>query len=89
MKGSENCNSQMEINDLIDNAIINAVARRELSSLSEQEATKIFGGLTSEIAVAGFKEVEPICPPTKPTVKPICPPIVVGLIALPDSEKLA
>jgi hypothetical protein len=96
MEGSENCNHQMEINDLIDDAITNALVRRglvekeeTLLTLSEQETAGVIGGLTSKIAVAGFKPINPVCPPTKPTIKPVCPPIVIGLIALPDNEQLA
>ncbi|MEH1966949.1 hypothetical protein [Nostoc sp.] len=68
-------NNQTEIHDLIDEAVNNALARRNqiqdasegLSSLSDEEAANIVGGKTQP-AIAGFK---PVCPP----------PIIVGLVA--------
>lgn len=97
MKGYKKHNSQIEINDLIDDAITNALTRRglveSLSALSDEETAGITSGFSTkpsidvvcnypEIAVAGFKQVEPICPPIKPiclpvqpVIKPICPPI--------------
>lgn len=72
------CNSQIEITDLISEAVENAVARRNqalqedaLSGLSDEEAGSVAGGKIA--IVAGFK--------------PICPPIVIGLIA--DTKQLA
>jgi hypothetical protein len=85
----------MEINDLIQDAISNALTRRglleeeTLLALSDEEATRIAGGLTSEIKLTKFNPIEPVSPPTKPTsIKPICPPIIVGLI-VQDYDKLA
>ncbi|MEJ6484840.1 hypothetical protein N0Y54_26575 [Nostoc punctiforme UO1] len=78
MDTSKKFNQQMEINDLIADAVTNAVTRREilteeaLLGLSDEEAAGIIGGLTSEITVTELKE--------------ICPPTVVGLIALPDDQ---
>lgn len=106
MEKNKKSNCQMQINDLIDDAIANALTRREdgLLAVSEEEAAMIAGGtgvqeaakiavnVKPDITIAGFKPVEPICPPVKPTkppVKPICPPIIAGLIALPDDQKLA
>ncbi|MGV0106445.1 hypothetical protein [Nostoc sp. DSM 114167] len=68
-------NNQTEIHDLINEAVNNALARRNqipdasegLSSLSDEEVANIVGGKTQP-AIAGFKSV---CPP----------PIIVGLIA--------
>lgn len=67
-------NSQVEITDLLSEAVENAVTRRNqalqedaLSALSDEEAACIAGG---RMTVAGFK--------------PICPPIIVGLIAIDD-----
>ncbi|MDF5706981.1 MAG: hypothetical protein PUP90_04675 [Nostoc sp. S4] len=68
-------NNQIEINDLIDEAVNNALARRnhvidvneDLANLSSEEAENIVGGLSTP-TVAGFK--------------PVCPPIIVGLIAV-------
>jgi hypothetical protein len=103
MEENKKFNHQMEINDLIDDAITNAVTRRSLVetkdalfAVSDEEAAIIAGGTgvqeaariavpeKTNIAVAGFKPVNP-----RPPVKPICPPIIVGLIALPDDKKLA
>ncbi len=64
----------LEINDLIDDAVNNAVARRSLgtdsedalSALSYEEAARVAGGLTTG-TVAGLKSV--------------CPPITIGLVA--------
>ncbi len=104
MDTNKKLNQQMEINDLIADAVTNAVTRRDLVGLSEQEAAGIMGGLTSDIAATELKEICPptivglialpddkpiIDPTTKPPIKGICPPIVVGLIALPDDSQLA
>jgi hypothetical protein len=98
MPGNNQYKGQMEINDLIDNAISNAVARRELAkqdallALSDDETAAVMGGFTTQlgiadesldIAVAGYK---PIKPPIKHPIQPLCPPIIVtGLIAV-DKE---
>ncbi len=91
MEDNKKSNHQMEINDLIDCAITNAVIRRGLVeeegflALSDDEAAKVAGGLTSdrskalgnktpEVIVAGFK--------------PVRPPLIVGLI-VQDYDKLA
>jgi hypothetical protein len=99
MEESKNYNRQLEINDLIDDAISNAVTRRGLvENLSDDEAASVGGGL--EVAnpmIAGFKPIDPVCPPTKPPIKPtcpptkppikpICPPIVVGIIYSPKDD---
>lgn len=96
MQGNKKYKGQIEINDLIDDAMKNALARRglveqeALLTLSDDEIVGVIGGLTTQkpviadeidITVAGFK-------PIKPPIKPICPPIVVGLIAV-DNDKLA
>ena len=68
---------QLEINDLIDDAVTNAIARRGFSEiLSNDEAAKIGGGqlqateLTlDDIAIAGFMPIDPL--PTKPICLPI------------------
>jgi hypothetical protein len=74
-------NNHSEINDLIDEAVNNALARRNevqdpsasLLNLSDEEVANIVGGKTNP-AIAGFKPVYP--------TKPVCPPpIVVGLVA--------
>ncbi|GET37383.1 hypothetical protein [Microseira wollei] len=63
--------SQIEINDLIAEAVVNAEARRQEAiaaaeeSLSDEEAAAVKGGLS--------------------TIKPIIPPIVMGLIYIPAS----
>ncbi|MGH1395034.1 MAG: hypothetical protein ACRAVC_13540 [Trichormus sp.] len=87
---NRNCNNQIEINDLIDAAVSDAIARRNgnyeaLPELSTEDAENVTGGIGSivigkPIAIAGYK---PICLPI--ITKPICPPIIVGLIALPLS----
>lgn len=116
MKGYKKHNSQIEINDLIDDAVTNALTRRglveSLPALSNEETAGITGGFSTkpsidvvpdypEIAIAGFKQVEPICPPIKPiclpikpiyppikpVVKPICPPVIAGLVFIPDYNK--
>ncbi len=62
-------NNKFEINDLIDNAISNAVARRNtaLSTVSEEEAKNITGGISS------------------PVILGIFPPITIGLVATPTT----
>jgi hypothetical protein len=84
MKNCKKYNHQIEINDLIDGAITNAMTRRDLLALSEDEAASIAGGLTKGIAVEESKLIKPICPPPKPIypptvagfkpISPICPP---------------
>jgi hypothetical protein len=72
--------SQIEINDLIDEAVKNAVARRNealnseeaLLSVSDAEAKSISGGISSvDTSVI-------LCP-----IFPICP-VVVGLMVPPE-----
>ena len=85
---------QLEINDLIDDAVTNAIARRGFSeTLSDDEAARIGGGQLQatelkidDIAIAGFMPIDPVCPPIKP-----CEPLIVGLIYPPpgDASELA
>ena len=90
MEANKKDNRQMAINDLIQDAITNAMTRRglvekeeALLALSDEEAARVAGGLTSVITVAAFKPIEPVCSPTKPTpIKAICPPTIVGLLPL-------
>lgn len=80
-KNKNERHSQFEINDLIDDAVNNAVERRNqaldansaLSGLSEEEAANISGGLVTKFAIAGYR--------------PICPPITVGIIYIPPTIK--
>lgn len=77
-RNNRNCQNQIEICDLIDEAVNNALARRNqvldaneaLSDLSAEEAENIIGGLSTPIAIAGYK--------------PIFPPVTIGLIATND-----
>ena len=70
----KNSNIQLEINNLIDDAVNNAVARRNpdqdsedaLLTLSDEEMANVAGGIAN-IAVAGFF--------------PVREPIICGLIA--------
>ncbi|WP_236145105.1 hypothetical protein [Nostoc sp. CMAA1605] len=83
---NRNFKNQIEINDLIDAAVSDALARRSgnddnLSDLSGEDADHVTGGIAS-LTIAGYKPI-PICPPI---IKPICPPIIVGLIAPPQYE---
>ncbi|MBW4616938.1 MAG: hypothetical protein KME21_27575 [Desmonostoc vinosum HA7617-LM4] len=72
---------KIEISDLLDQAVENALARRnsalhsedDLLSLSDAETTNIAGGLTTVSKI--------VKPPIVLGIKPICPPIIVGLIA--------
>ncbi len=93
---------KLEINDLIGDAVNNALARRQggmesedgLLALSEEEARGIGGGLSIQQL-----EIKPIDPCViEPYVKepyviagykpiPICPPIIVGLIAWEPNPK--
>jgi hypothetical protein len=71
---------RLEINDLIDDAVSNAMARRSLnrdsddvmSGLSYEETASIAGGLTTDKVV---------------TLKAVCPPVAIGLIALDPSNQ--
>lgn len=94
--------SKLEINDLLDDAVTNAIARRGFSEdLSDDEAASIAGGKLAvsdiaikDIAIAGFKPIDPlppkpICLPIYPPVCPPikpCPPIIAGLIYIPPDK---
>lgn len=74
-------NNQIEINDLIDAAISDALARRginqeNLSDLSDEDTTSVTGGINS-VAIAGYLPIKPIRPP-------FIPPIVLGIILKPN-----
>jgi hypothetical protein len=76
-------NHRLEINDLIDSAVNNAVARRNeaLASVSDEEAKNVSGGIA--LTTSGARLIKPI----------ICgmiePPITIGLIARPTDVRLA
>ena len=76
-------NHRLEINDLIDSAVNNAVARRKeaLASVSNEEAKNVSGG---KAAITTSGKIPPII---------ICgmiePPSTIGLIALPTDTYLA
>ncbi|MGH2414918.1 MAG: hypothetical protein ACRDEA_14750 [Microcystaceae cyanobacterium] len=80
-----NYNGKFEINDLIDDAVKNAVARRSqvidsedaLSVLPEKEAQSVVGGLTT----TSKSTSSPVITGKIATPKAVCPPITVGLIA--------
>lgn len=83
---NRNFKNQIEINDLIDVAVSEALARRSaneeaLSELSGEDAGNVTGGLVS-VAIAGYIPTTPII------TKPLIPPITVGIIALPDYKVL-
>jgi hypothetical protein len=103
MSGNPRKHKNLEINDLIGDAVKNAIARREcqdaeddLLTLSDREAARIGGGLSfdiiaepDDIIVAGFKPIDPSIEPTDPPIKPICPPIIiVGMIYPPEYPPL-
>jgi hypothetical protein len=67
-----NKKNQFEINDLIDEAVNNAVARRgealdSVENLSDEEAKNVTGGALIRPIILGII---------------ICPPITIGLIAV-------
>lgn len=77
-------NHRLEINDLIDSAVNNAVARRNeaLASVSDEEAKNVSGGIA--ITTTGGRLIKPI----------ICgiiirEPIIIGKIARPTDVRLA
>jgi hypothetical protein len=78
VKENQKNDPKMKINDLINDAITNAVIRRGLLeeeillAISDEEAGRVAGGLA--------KVDHPIIPESKR----ICPPIIVGLIAKVD-----
>lgn len=94
MQENKKYNNQMEINDLIDDAIANAVARRSfqenaLLTVSDEEAAMIAGGTgvieSTRIKVDVKQDItiagfKPVCPPVKPPII-ICPPIKPPIIA--------
>ncbi|MEH2237028.1 hypothetical protein [Nostoc sp.] len=64
-------NGQLEINDLIDDAVKNAVERRNQGldsedALSDEEMKSVAGGITSNV---------------------IKPPILIGIVAYPYPDK--
>jgi hypothetical protein len=87
-----NYNGRFEINELIDHAVNNAVARRSqvidsedaLLVLTETEAQGIVGGAAAAVSKTPLITTGKIA--AEPTPKPICQPIVLGLIAV-DSSK--
>jgi hypothetical protein len=76
-------NSQIEINDLIDDAVKNAVTRRNealdseeaLLSMSDEEAKSVAGGASALLSVSS-------CPIILGKIFK-CPIITIGLIAYP------
>lgn len=93
MKSHKQSNHQMQINDLIDLAVSNAMLRRGLIeedciALSDDEATKVAGGATisRELKPLDIKNPKPI---TVAGFKPICPPLIIGLIIQDDYNTLA
>lgn len=80
----KNQQNSIELNDLIDDAVNNAIARRyqamnpegDLSDISEQEMKDIVGGITLKPILAG--RFLPIL---------TCP--TIGIIAQPDTLPLA
>jgi hypothetical protein len=81
-----NFKNQIEINDLIDAAVSDALERRSknlhtdesLSDLSDAVAENVTGGLIKPIAIAGYKPIKPVIA----GYKPICFPTTIGLIAI-------
>jgi hypothetical protein len=72
----------IDITDLIEQAVENAIARRNNSlhseaplSLSDEEAANLVGGL--------------VLPGLKPVYQPIKPSVTVGIIAPPPDQLLA
>ena len=86
-----NYSGKIEINDLIDDAVVNAIARRSgWETLSDEEAARVAGGQTESIVLEEADPIylpkDPICVPIKPTklpIKFICPPLIMGKIAPP------
>ena len=79
-------NHRLEINDLIDSAVNNAVARRNesLASVSDEEAKNVSGGIAlTTIAPIPIKPIPIICGII------IREPITIGKIARPTDVRLA
>jgi hypothetical protein len=77
-------NHRLEINDLIDSAVNNAVARRNeaLSSVSNEEAKNVSGGIA--LTTSGVRLIKP-----RIWGKIIRQPSTIGLIALPTQQAIA
>jgi hypothetical protein len=78
-------NHRLEINDLIDSAVNNAVARRNeaLASVSDEEAKNVSGGIA--LTTSGARLIKPIWFGII-----IRDPIIIGKIArLTDDVRLA
>ena len=77
-------NHRLEINDLIDSAVNNAVARRNeaLASVSDEEAKNVSGGIASRV-LRPIKPIPIICGII------IREPITIGKIARPTDVRLA
>ncbi|OUL25697.1 hypothetical protein [Nostoc sp. 106C] len=75
-KHKKSYNGHLEINSLIDDAVNNAIARRNqglvsedaLAAVSDEEAKNVAGGLASTTTTIGLIAK---------------PPIIVGIIAIP------
>lgn len=82
-------NHRLEINDLIDSAVNNAVARRNeaLASVSDEEAKNVSGG----IAITSIPLITKGAIPIKPIICGIIirEPITIGKIARPTDVRLA
>ena len=79
-------NHRLEINDLIDSAVNNAVARRNeaLASVSDEEAKNVSGGIAlTTIAPIPIKPIPIICGII------IRDPITIRKIALPNKTFVA
>jgi hypothetical protein len=77
-------NHRLEINDLIDSAVNNAVARREeaLASVSNEEAKNVSGGIA--LTTSGARLIRPIWLGII-----IREPITIGKIARPTKTFVA
>jgi len=88
--------SGIAINDLIDDAVANAIARRSgWETLSDEEAARVAGGQTESVVLEEadpiYLPMAPICVPikyTKPPIKFICPPLIMGKIIAPPNKEL-
>jgi hypothetical protein len=88
--------SGIEINDLIDDAVANAIARRSgWETLSDREAARVAGGQAESFLLEEADPIylpkDPICvpiQPTKPPIKFICTPMIMGKMIAPTNKEV-
>lgn len=93
MNGQQRKSNQVEINDLIDDAVNNAIKRRgatdspdDFLALSDQEATRVAGGLQPTIHGVIINPNPPVIHGVIINPNPPEPPLINGIIIRPEPQ---